>query len=417
MSQSRRDFLKSVVGTSAVLSLSPTMPAFLSRSALAAARKPDSADTALVVLQLSGGNDGLNTVVPYADDAYGRARRTLRLTGKEVHKIDSLLGFHPKARGFWQLFQDGHLSVVQGVGYPDSTRDHDGAMRDWHTARPGDAACQTGWVGRAIDSVEQSDKANVPGVFVGPVARPFGLNAEKSVVPSIRSLDQLTLRTAPGLADGAPEQVREALKQSGSNDNPLVDFVRGSALTAYAGSRQVQDVLRDADRIGDYPPFGLAESLKTVAQLIRANLGIRIFFVELGGGGIGGFDNHANQRDNHAALLHQLSESVTAFVRDLKQAGSLDRVALMTFSEFGRMLTENGRRGTNHGAAAPVFLAGGGLRGGLVGEHPSLTDLDQDAQKLHTDFRRVYATMLDRWLGFDSKAILGDRYEPLDVFV
>jgi len=399
-----------------VLSLAPTVPAFLNRSALAAARKRNTADTALVVLQLSGGNDGLNTVIPYADDAYGRARRTLRLTAKEVHKIDSLLGFHPRTHGFWQLLQDGHLSVIQGVGYPNSNRSHDVAMRDWHTAHPGDAACQTGWVGRAVDLADQSDKADVPGVFVGPVARPFGLNAEKSVVPSIRSMEQLTLRTAPGLVDGASKQVREALKQSGAGDNPLADYVRGRTLTAYASSRQVQDVLRDADRTGEYPPFGLAESLKTVAQLIRANLGIRIFFVELGGGGIGGFDNHANQRDNHAALLHQLSGSVAAFVRDLKQAGALDRVALMTFSEFGRMLTENGRRGTNHGAAAPVFLAGGGLRGGLLGEHPSLTDLDQDAQKPHTDFRRVYATMLDRWLGFGSKAILGDKYEPLDVF-
>jgi len=399
-----------------MLSLAPTVPTFLGRSALAAAQKRDTADTALVVLQLSGGNDGLNTVVPYADDAYGRARRTLRLTGSEVHKIDSSLGFHPNTQAFWQLYQEGQLGIVHGVGYPNSNRNHEIAMRDWHTAHPGDPACQTGWVGRAIDQADQSDQADIPGVFVGPIARPFGLNAERSVVPSVRSMEQLTLRTAPGSADGASRQVREALKQSSTGNNPLADYVRGGTLTAYAGSRQVQEVLRDADGAGEYPPFGFAESLKTVAQLIRANLGIRIFFAELGGGDIGGFDNHASQRDNHAALLRQLSESVAAFVRDLKQAGALNRVVLMTFSEFGRTLTENGRRGTNHGAAAPVFLAGGQLRGGLVGEHPSLTDLDQDAQKPHTDFRRVYATMLDRWLGFDSKAILGDKYEPLDVF-
>jgi len=397
--------------------LAPALPTFLRSSALAASRESDTNDRVLVVLQLSGGNDGLNTVVPYEDDVYGRSRRTLRLTESQVHKIVSSLGFHPEMKAFRKLYQEGQLSILQGVGYPKSSRNHDVALRDWQTASPGDAACQTGWVGRAVDLVDRPDQADVPGVFVGPIPRPFGLNAEKAVVPAIRNLDQLTLRKLPGLNDGASKKMLDAIQQAPASDNPLVDYVRGSTLSAQASSRQVQDVLHGADRVGDYPPFGLAKSLKMVAQLIRANLEIRIFFAELGGGGIGGFDNHANQRDNHAALLRQLSESVGAFVGDMKQAGLLDRVALMTFSEFGRMVTENGRRGTNHGAAAPVFLAGGALRGGLVGEHPRLTDLDQDAQKPHSDYRRVYATMLESWLGFDSTAVLGKTYEPLDVFV
>lgn len=416
MAHSRREFLKSVVGTSTVLSLAPTLPTFLSHSALAAPRERDTNDTILIVLQLSGGNDGLNTVVPYDDDVYGRSRRTLRLTESQVHKIESSMGFHPEMEAFWKLYQEGQLSILQGVGYPNSNRNHETAMRDWHTANPGDAACQTGWIGRAVDLVDRPDQADVPGVFVGPIARPFGLNAEKAVVPAIRNLEQFTLRRAPGSNEGASQRVLDAIQEPSASDNPLVDYVRGSTLAAHASSRQVQDVLRDADRVGDYPPFGLANRLKMVAQLVRANLGIRIFFVELGGGGIGGFDNHANQRDNHAALLRQLSESVAAFVGDMKHAEMLDRVALITFSEFGRMVTENGRRGTNHGAAAPMFLAGGALRGGLVGEHPTLTDLDQDAQKPHTDFRRVYATMLESWLGFDSTAVLAKKYKPLDVF-
>ena len=417
MAHSRREFLKSVVGTSTVLSLAPALPTFLSRSALAAPQERDTNDTVLVVLQLSGGNDGLNTVVPYDDDVYGRNRRTLRITESQVHKIGSSMGFHPEMKALWKLYQEGQLSILQGVGYPNSNRNHDTALRDWHTASPGDAACQTGWIGRAVDSVDRPDQADVPGVFVGPIARPFGLNAEKAVVPAIRNLEQLTLRTAPGSTGSASKKVLDAIQEPSASGNPLVDYVRGSTLAAHASSRQVQDVLRDADRVGEYPPFGLADRLKMVAQLVRAKLGIRIFFVELGGGGIGGFDNHANQRDNHAALLRQLSESVAAFVRDVTQAGMLDRVALITFSEFGRMVTENGRRGTNHGAAAPMFLAGGAVRGGLVGEHPSLTDLDQDAQKPHTDFRRVYATMLESWLGYDSEAVLGQEYKPLDVFV
>ena len=156
---------------------------------------------------------------------------------------------------------------------------------------------------------------------------------------------------------------------------------------------------------------------KCAHELIRAEVGIRIFFAELGGGGIGGFDNHANQRDNHASVLAQLSDSVADFADDLARHKCLQRVCLMTFSEFGRTLSENGRRGTGHGAAAPVFLVGGRLRAGLIGKHPSLTDLDQDAPKFHTDFRRLYATVLDDWLGLDSRAVLGAKFETLDLFV
>ncbi len=415
MSSSRRDFLKSVVGASTVVSLAPTVPAFLNRTALAARSTRDTADTVLIVVQLSGGNDGLNTVVPYADDAYGRSRRTLRLTGSQVHKIDSLLGFHPQMQGFARLFQEGQLSVVQGVGYPKSNRSHPGAMRDWHTARPGEATCQTGWLGRAIDLVDRPDEADVPGVFVARIPKPFALNAKRAIVPRIRTAQQWTLSTTPGTGNGR-DLPKSVASSRDDEDNPLLDFVRRGTLTARAGSRKVEAVLRDAKRAGEYPTFQFAKHLKTIAELIRADLGIRIFFTEPSGGGIGGFDNHANQRDNHAAVLRQLSVAIAALVDDLKRDGLLDRVVLMTFSEFGRTLTENGRRGTGHGAAAPIFLAGGKLKGGLVGRHPSLTDLVGDAPKFHTDFRRVYATMLESWLGFDSRAVLGQQFQPLDVF-
>ena len=179
-----------------------------------------------------------------------------------------------------------------------------------------------------------------------------------------------------------------------------------------AKSERAESAMKPVYGTVEYPPFGLAGHLRTVAQLIRADLGIRVFFTELGGGGIGGFDNHANQLGNHCALLHQLAESIAAFIEDLGRDKTLDRVLLMTFSEFGRTVRENGRRGTDHGAAGPVFLAGGRVRGGLVGSHPSLTDLDGGAPKSHTDFRRVYATVLDRWLGFSSETILAPAFHP-----
>jgi uncharacterized protein (DUF1501 family) len=419
MASNRREFLKASLGASVLASFSPALPSFLGRSALAAAGGPSRGDTVLVVVQLSGGNDGLNTVVPYNDATYAKSRPTLRLPPDEVHKIDSELGFHPRMQSFFRLYKEGLLSIVQGVCYPNSTRDHNGAMRDWHTAKPGQANCQTGWLGRTIDQLVRPDEANVPGVFVGPIAQPFGLNAEKAVVPSIRSLEQCRLQTMPGPGgDAHRRQLVEAseLPRAGEQ-NPLLESVRRSTLAAYAASRQIEAVARpgaSAEAAG-YPGFALARQFHTVAQLIRADVGIRIYFTELGGGGIGGFDNHANQLGNHCAVLHQLAESVAALVDDLERQKLLDRVVLMTFSEFGRTVAENGRRGTDHGAAAPMFLAGGRVKSGLFGDHPSLTDLDQGAQKFHTDFRRVYATLLDRWLGLDSQTVLGEKFEPLDV--
>ncbi|MHC4629118.1 MAG: DUF1501 domain-containing protein, partial [Planctomycetota bacterium] len=344
-----------------------------------------------------------NTVVPYADDEYARNRPTLRLEPKDVHKIDSYLGFHSRMGAFSRLYKERHLSILHGIGYPDSDRDHDGAMRDWHTAEPGNPNCQTGWLGRAADSVWHTEQKDTPAVFVGPIAQPFGLRAERVIVPSVQSPEDLILDS---------KLVGFQKDHAANKSDELLRFVAECRAKALINSRRTEAATKPG---AEYPAFRLAGTLRTVAQLIRADVGIRIFFTELGGGGIGGFDNHANQLGNHCALLHQLSESLAAFVDDLAKDKQLDRVLLMTISEFGRTLKENGRRGTGHGASAPIFLAGGKLKGGRVGSHPSLKDLDNGAPRFHTDFRRVYATVLDRWLGFDSRRVLGKQYEPLDV--
>jgi uncharacterized protein (DUF1501 family) len=404
MSATRRNFLKTVCGASTLMTLSPAVPEFLLRASQAATPDPEGRPTALVVVQLSGGNDGLNTVVPYTNDAYGRGRTTLRLTEKDVHKINDELGFHPSMAQTLRLFRDGQLSVVQGVGYPNSNRNHDDALRDWHTARPGDAACQTGWLGRAMDAVSEPNRPSTPGVCVAPLPKPVLMNAEATVAPTVTSANQYVLRDVP---QSAPIE--------GDSDNALVGFVSRGLSVSYASSRQVQEVLKDSGNRVEYPAFPLAQQLKTVVELVRAKLGIRMFFTELGGGGIGGFDNHANQRDNHAAVLHELSESLAAFSDDLRHYKLQEDVLLMTFSEFGRTLRENGRRGTDHGAAAPVLLVGGRLRGGLVGEHPGLTDLDGDSPRHHTDYRELYATVLDKWLGFPSQKVLGKQYKHIEI--
>ncbi len=418
MSYTRRDFLKATLGTSALLSF--TTPNVLVRAAPSASRGDDSR-TVLVVIQLSGGNDGLNTVVPYGDDEYARNRPTLALSPKEVHKIDSLLGLHPRMGAFKRLYDEGYLSIIQGVGSPKFEGSHDAAMRIWHTADSDNPKRQTGWLGRTVDNIWRADRTETPAVFVGPITQPFALNAENVFVPSVQSPDDLTTNIHMNAAllrvEGVPPSNRgqDARDTAARCDDSLLDFLRRCTLKAHTSTQRIEAVTNSAANIGGYPSFRLARTLRNIAQLIRADIGIRIFFAELGGGGIGGFDNHANQKGNHCALLHQLSESVAAFVDDLKRDKLLDRVLLMTFSEFGRTVKENGRRGTGHGAAAPIFLAGGKLKGGLIGAHPSLTDLVNGSPKVHTDFRRVYATVLDRWLGFESRSVLGKQFEPLDM--
>ena len=410
MSQTRREFLRAAVGTTTLLSLGSGVPGFLARAGDPALERPAQRDTVLVVIQLTGGNDGLNTVVPYADDEYARHRSTLRLPEGDLHKIDSRLAFHPRMGAFLRLYKEGYLSIVQGVGYPDSDRSHDRALRIWHCADPDRPTCQTGWLGRVADLAWGPGSADSAALFVGAIDRPFALNGEAVFVPTLHSCQDLVLCQPPG----GPLRVAPQSLEGRLHASPA-DGVRRSMADARAKAGRIAEAARAMAGTTAYPACPLAGDLRTIAQIIRADVGIRIFFAEVGGGGIGGFDNHANQLGNHCALLHQLAESVAAFIYDLKRDKQLDRVLLMTFSEFGRTVKENGRRGTDHGVAAPMFLAGGKVKGGLLGTHPSLTDLDKGALKMHTDFRRVYATVLDRWLGFESEAVLGGRFESLDV--
>lgn len=413
MNCTRRDFLQTGLGSAVLASLPGAFGGVLARTAAAAAQPSAERDTVLVVLQLTGGNDGLNTVIPYAHDEYARRRPTLRFAAGEVHKIDDELGFHPRMEALWRVYQQGHLQIIQGVGSPGADRSHEGAMRIWHTASPERPQMQTGWLGRAADACWNPQAYDAPVVFVGPIAPPFALNAETAVIPAVTAAGDLTLQSrwdSPGHRR-ATSASGEAAEPVGS---PLLRYVRQCASRAGANSKRIQRVLASSGG-GDYPSFTLAGHLQTVARLIRADIGIRIVLVELGGGGIGGFDNHANQKGNHCALLGQLSESIGAFVGDLQRDKTLDRVLLMTFSEFGRTLPENGRRGTGHGAGAVTLLVGGRVKGGLTGSHPSLTDLEDGALRVQYDFRRVYAAILDGWLGLDSRAILGASFEPLDI--
>jgi uncharacterized protein (DUF1501 family) len=404
MTQSRRDFIKTTFKAGALFSFAASAPRFLTRAAMASSSRGDGG-TVLVMLQLSGGNDGLNTVIPFADDAYFRARPTLSQVAAKAHRLDSQIALHPRMDALAGLFKEGGVAIVQGVGYPDQDRDHTRGMRNWQTAQPKTADAQTGWLGRAADRLWNPAGGNLPAAFVGAIPQPFGSNAEQVIVPSIESLRDLVCQPPP-LANA----------QAAGADGSLLDFLRRETAQVADNNRRLEKVLASSAGAGGYPEFTLASELRTIAQLLRADLGIRIFYTETGSGGIGGFDNHAGQLGNHCSLLHQLSESITAFMRDLRRDRLADRVVLMTFSEFGRTVRENGRRGTDHGSAAPVLVAGGRVKGGVVGAHPSLTDLDRDGLKHHTDFRQLYATALDRWLGMESRGVLGASFTPVDIF-
>lgn len=399
MNTTRRRFLQSTLGTSALLSVGMQVPAFLARTARAAGAV--TGERVLVVVQLSGGNDGLNTVVPYADELYAKYRSVLRIGADQIHKIQKGLGLHPSMGGLARLLEENRLAIVQGVGYPNPDRSHFRSMDIWHTARPEVVDTRDGWLGRALDAVPAEKRRDVAGIHLGPSPLPLALVSQRTNVPSLESLERFRLQTGGGaLTTSALTELAQAPR---TEESELLDFIRRSTLNAYASSQQVQEAIGSGSSGAEYPAYTLAQRLKTIGQLIDAGLSTRIYYVALDG-----FDTHANQLEAHAALLQEFSASVEAFVHDLAARGHAERVLVLAFSEFGRRVAENASAGTDHGTAAPVFLAGGAVQAGLIGEHPSLADLDQEGDiKFHTDFRQVYAEILDRWLGCDSQAVLG----------
>ena len=413
MSTNRRRFLQTSLTSSTLVAMgATTVPEFLGRSARAAVGvKPN--ERILVVVQLLGGNDGLNTVVPHGIDGYNRGRRALRIGSQQVHKVTDDIGLHPALGGMSKLLEKGRLNIVQGVGYPNPDRSHFRSMEIWEAGRvENDAkALETGWLGRAIDQKGQKPGDDPPAMHVGRGSLPQALRSLKTGVPALESLESYKLQ----LTGSEPERQaeRSSLNEMASlrrkADDPVLGFIRQTTLSAYESSSRLEKVAPKAGGM-KYPNFGLARRLELVAQMIKAGFGTRIFYTSLDG-----FDTHANQLGAHAALLTELSDSIAAFHDDISAAGQADRVAVLTFSEFGRRVAENASLGTDHGAAAPVFLVGPVAKPGLVGAHPKFDDLDDGDLKYHTDFRRIYASLLSDWLDCPSQPILGAGFSPLPL--
>ena len=420
----RRSFLgRGMVMASAVSSV----PYFVQQSA--AALLPELGMTStpgmpedhiLVVVQLAGGNDGLNTVIPFRDSNYYKARAGIGIPEGKVLKLgkDASVGLHPGLAGFKEMYDAGMLSVVQGVGYPNPNRSHFKSMDIWQTADTN--ATGNGWLGRYFDNdccgFDVSGKPTpepmagiaigkeAPLAMQGHISKPIGFESSelfqwlgKGVDPKlVPAYDQINNRGVSGDAD------------AGSNSG----FLMRTAMDAQVASDQIRKAVAQRPLV-QYPGSDLSRQLQMVGSMIRAGLKTRVYYVTLGG-----FDTHAGQggeNGRHAQLMQQVGSSLKAFYDDLKKQGNDTRVLTVTFSEFGRRVQQNASGGTDHGAAAPMFLMGPMVRSGIIGNHPSLTDLDAGDLKYQIDFRSVYAGVLEGWLKADSKKILEAAYKPVSV--
>lgn len=404
----RREFLKRGVGGIGLLAFSPFAPSFLVQSTLAGTPAPERNRRILVLVQLAGGNDGLNTLVPYRDDHYYRLRPRLAIPAQDVRPINDQLGFAPAAEGLHALFERGRLGIVQNVGYPNPNRSHFRSTEIWETACGSEETLGTGWIGRYLDHTCAGTPARsahgdpeaihggneTPASFQSEMAHAvFGLPPHQRVGRAGRD----TNRLLHGLAE-LPTPA----------DASATSFLRQTLLDALVTERRVHETLADYRADADYPAETFAQSLRQVAALIAGGFSTRVYFVSLTG-----FDTHSQQIGRHASLLRTLSAGLTAFQRDLETKKLDQQVLTATFSEFGRRPAENDSGGTDHGTAAPLFLLGSGLKDRLVGAPPSL-NLERNKDLTHgVDFRQVYATLLDRWLGGPSEPVLSRTFSPL----
>jgi uncharacterized protein (DUF1501 family) len=384
-----------------MLSLAPAVPGFLARTVRAA--QPDRDGRVLVVLQLDGGNDGINTVVPFGDESYAKHRRELRLPAEKLLKVGDGVGLHPAMRPAADMLESGRLAIVQGVGYPNPDRSHFESMAIWQTARLGKPGREVpGWLGRALDSAGTPRK-DPAAVFVGTRSLPHALTARRATTASFSDASDLSL-ALPVPRDEKPGAV------AGGDD--LQSYVRRTMTSAYATATDLEAAAaRGSDARARYPNSEVARQFGLVAQSIKSGSPARVYYVIQSG-----YDTHAVQLPTHSRLLREFTGAVRAFFDDLGAANLADRVVVMAFSEFGRRPAENGSLGTDHGTAGPVFVAGPSVKAGLVGKTPSLGDLRDGDLAWSIDFRSVYATLLGPWLGLPADLVLGGHFDSLPLF-
>ncbi len=415
-SYTRRLFLQQGL---TLASMATTAPLFIQRSAMGMMRPLGSLTTSqpgvpedrvLVVVQLGGGNDGLNTVVPYFSNEYYRRRPGLAVQAPGRNQDAALeldaeagVGLNPAFEAFKELYDDGVASVIQGVGYPNPNRSHFTSMDIWHTASTD--ASGNGWLGRYMDNQcngTPHPEASIaigrtaPLAMLGDVQKPVSFESEEL----FRWLGE---SIHPTLEDPYHDITRAGAIDDVDPDSQL-GFLMRTALDAQVSSDRIREAVK-RQPLAPYDRNNLAQQLRVVAAMIRDGMATRVYYVSMGG-----FDTHANQAGQHARLLREVGGALRSFHRDLKAQGNSGRVMTMVFSEFGRRVAQNASGGTDHGTAAPMYLVGDMVRPGLLGDHPSLTDLDGGDLKYNVDFRSVYSAVLKNWMGADPVAALGREY-------
>ncbi|HEV1997385.1 MAG TPA: DUF1501 domain-containing protein, partial [Candidatus Dormibacteraeota bacterium] len=409
---SRRAFMK---GGFTVISVGMAMPSIFSKAVEAASAGAEKAafqdnGKVLVVIQLAGGNDGIDTVIPYRDPLLAGLRPTLKQTEAQLaFKLNDQLGMHSALAPLKDLWTGGKLAVVENVGYPNPSLSHFQSMDIWETM---DLEGREGWLGKYLSGLVDKDGHPLAGINIGTSMNP-ALRALSSPVATFSDPRTFTLEGGgasageTGLRVAALERVYRAYPESA----PYAALLHQTEANTLAASKMLQAAGSDYKAMAKYPAGPFGNGLQVLAEAIVQNLGMRVGYITLGG-----FDTHRQQQGAHDKLLALLAGGIQAFLSDLHAHGKGQEVAVMTWSEFGRRAKENASGGTDHGTAAPLFIAGEGVKGGVYGDPPSLANLDKNGNlPFQTDFRQVYATMLEGWLKVPSDTVIPATYQPLPL--
>ncbi len=390
MSMKRRAFLKSLAAAG--------MTGLAGDLAANTAESDEGKNRILILIELQGANDGLNTLVPYDNPLYYKLRPTLSIERDEVLQLSDHQALHPSLRGLYQIWNEGQLGIVQGLGYPNPNRSHFRSIEIWETASESDEVLEQGWLAPHLNGIAGRKMVSADALAVSQDAGPMAGATSNTII--MNNFDRF-MRQARKMRALEHRTQNAALRHILSVHNRMQQAALG-----FSG---IIDNLEQSTHV--FPQSKLGVQLRTVAQLISSDIGISIYKL-----GLGSFDTHANQRQKHAQLLTELSDAIYSFKRAMQAEGLWNRILLMTYSEFGRRARENGSRGTDHGTAAPHFLAGGLVRGGLYGEAPSLSELQNDDLQYTLDFRGLYHTVQKDWLRSDTLSVHLQKFPVLDVF-
>ncbi|AMR31233.1 twin-arginine translocation pathway signal [Mucilaginibacter sp. PAMC 26640] len=394
----RRDFLRN----SALASGAFLIPSFL-KPLEAMAINNLSGHKNLVIIQLSGGNDGLNTIVPYANDIYYQKRQTIAIKQPDIIKLTDLQGLNPNLGALKEIYDQGWMSVINSVGYPNPDRSHFRSMDIWQTGSDANQFLTTGWIGRYLDSNCSTCQHPYTAIEVDDTLS-LAMKGGKMKGIAVEDPGKLYQATRNPYFK---QLINEHAHSNFNEDN--LGYLYKTMIETNASAEYIQQTSKTYTTNSQYPQTPFANQLKTVAKFINSGLKTRVYYVSLSG-----FDTHTTQQNQQGRQLKIYGDAVAAFVKDLKQAGKLDDTLVMTFSEFGRRVEQNASNGTDHGTANNVMIFGGKLKKqGIYNNAPNLSQLDNGDLKYEIDFRDVYATLLDKWLDVNNSQVLNKNFSGL----